>query len=112
MKDYSMFKSLQRILKGLKNPNLIIPFIKTYLYQYLYKDISKIIKNCEGLISLREAVYLYKTVLGNKEKEGDILDFGSYKGLSTCILSYAAAKSEKNVIAFEWFKGLPPQILR
>lgn len=112
-----MFKYLREIIKYFKHPNLIIPLFD-YLYtfytpeRYKYKNIFKIAKNCEGLISPIEAVYLYKTVLRNRKITGDILDFGSYKGLSSCVLSQAGIKIKKNVIAFESFRGLPPPDLQ
>ena len=107
-----MFAYLKRIPEYLKHPNLIIPAFD-YIYtfytpaRYKYKNILKIAQNCEGLISPIEAVYLYKTILRNREIVGDILDFGSYKELSSCILSQSGKKIKKNVIAFESFKGLP-----
>jgi len=79
-----MFAYLKRIPEYLKHPNLIIPAFD-YIYtfytpaRYKYKNILKIAQNCEGLISPIEAVYLYKTILRNREIVGDILDFGSYK---------------------------------
>lgn len=115
-----MLKFFQRKLKYLKNPKLLIPAIVnkvvikygTYKYKYVYwatyRNMLKITQNCEGLISPIDATYLYKAVLRNRKKEGDILDFGSYKGLSTCVLSRAAAEIKRNVIVFESFQGLPP----
>lgn len=110
-----MIRLFQRKLKYLKNPKLLIPAIIykfaacKYKYTHLrtYKDMLKLTQNCEGLISLIEATYLYKTAIKNRRILGCILDFGSYKGLSTCILSRVAAKTKRNVIAFESFQDLP-----
>jgi hypothetical protein len=108
-----MFNYFQRKLVYLKNPNLITPalFYKLGLYKILYKDLFKILLNCEGLISPLDAICLQRVVLRNKKKEGDILDFGSHKGLSTCVLSQVAVKIGKKIIAFESFRGLPPPTL-
>ena len=118
-----MLNYFQRKLKYLKNPKLLFSTIAIkcltkygiYKYKYLhrktYRNILKIIQNVEGLISPIEATYLYEIVIKNGKNPGLILDFGSYKGLSTCVLSQAASKIKKNVIAFESFKGLPPPSL-
>lgn len=115
-----MLKFFQRKLKYLKNPKLltfllinkIINKFDIYKYKYfrqrIYRETVKITQNCQGLISPIVAIYLYKTVIKNRRIPGYILDFGSYKGLSTSILSRAAARIQKNVIAFESFQGLPP----
>lgn len=114
-----MFKFFKDRLKYLKSPYLIFPalfykfkyYFNFIFYSRKYRNLFQTILNLEGLIFPLDAVCLYKAVLRNKEKEGDILDFGSYKGLSTCVLSQAAAKLKKNVITFESFKGLPPPLL-
>lgn len=105
----------KKLWKFMRTPKLLIPAIifRYYriifrYYRYKYKDIFKLPLNCEGLISSPEAVYLYKTILQIRRKKGIILDFGSYKGLSTCILSRAGMKIGKSVVAFESFQGLPP----
>lgn len=108
----------KRLYKFMKDPKLLIPaLIWRYrvcrhatiflYYRYKYKDIYKIPLSCQGLISQPEAVYLYKTALQTRRKKGFLLDFGSYKGLSTCILSRAGMKIGKSVVAFESFQGLP-----
>lgn len=102
-----LIQLFSKFLNAIKNPILIIRFLMFRHYKYVFRRIYQIPLNCEGLISPVEAVYLYKTALRAK-KEGYILDFGSYKGLSACVLSHAAKKLDKLVIAFESFQGLPP----
>lgn len=98
----------KKLWKLMKNPKLLIQTVIFWYYRYRYRDIFKLPLNCEGLISSPEAVYLYKTILRIRRKKGIILDFGSYKGLSGCILSRAGMKIGKSVVAFESFQGLPP----
>ncbi len=99
----------KRLYRFIKDPKSLIPAIiwRYYICKYKYKNIYKIPLSCEGLISPPEAVYLYKTALQTRIKKGFLLDFGSYKGLSTCILSRAGMKIRKSVVAFESFQGLP-----
>lgn len=97
----------ERLIKLVKNPQMLPALITDRIYKYVYRNIYDLPLKCEGLLFPSEVVFLYKAVLASK-KRGDVLDFGSYKGLSTCALSIAAKKTNRLVYSFEWFEGLPP----
>ncbi len=103
------------ILKLFFNRNLLLYFIRTP-ERDLIRHLSSIIKhpllyyktvNVPGLITLEVGTALYEAVLKIKHKSPNIVEIGSYKGLSTIYLAEAAERVNKRVKSFEWFSGLP-----
>jgi len=76
-------------------------------YIFKYPHLFKVSEKVEGLISFVLGVFLYECVLNSPSSSPNVVDVGSYKGLSTCYLSLAAVQVGKRIKSFELFSGLP-----
>jgi hypothetical protein len=77
-----------------------IPSIIRNLELYLLKD------GIDGLLSWNTGLSLLQAVMESHHNSPNVVEVGSYQGLSTTYLAYASKKKGKRVKSFEWFQGL------
>lgn len=100
----SLFFNPYHWLQAIQNPRLAVQAIISILRHPILFIITR---NVEGLIEWNVGVLLYETVLRTKCSSSNILEVGSFKGLSTVYLAWGARTIGKRVKSFELFSGLP-----
>lgn len=97
------FLNSHRLLRTIQNPKAALQSIIRILR---YPVLFVITRNVEGLVGYDLGVFLRETVLRTKCSSPNIVDAGSFKGLSTVYLARAAGTIGKRVKSFELFSGL------
>lgn len=96
-----------KIKKIARNPVLIWSIIRWWLRELGAIKTFALPQPVAGLLSPAEVDYLYKKARNSAVAGGNILDFGSHMGLSTCIFATLAGPLGGRVYSFDTFSGLP-----
>jgi predicted O-methyltransferase YrrM len=77
-----------------------VPSIMRNLELYSLKD------GIDGILSWNTGLSLFQAVIESHHNSPNVVEIGSYQGLSTTYLAYASKKKGKRVKSFDWFQGL------